>query len=574
MKKLPSTLRPRTGPAGLATRARPPLSPRLSRLVQGTALAAGLTGCLTQFPAPIDEAEAGRQDAGKPDTSLPDAERDAAPWHDATPDGGLNDRGPNDGGLQDAVPDDALSPRDSGSDGATVDAFTDGDAAPPRLDAGPDGEPVDEGSPEAAVDADLPRDAGLVDAFSDDASLPPDAAPPLCTDEICNGIDDDCDDIIDEASDRSCHTICGNGVERCVGGRLEACNAPLPQNETCNRQDDDCDGLVDEAHVCDLGEPCHDGVGACRVDGVITADGCDAVADAPGVESCNGLDDDCDGRVDNGTDRACETACGPGFERCVGGVLQDCDAPRPSSDVCDGRDNDCDGILDNGCGIGQECSVGEGVCAQDGRIALDPTNPGETFCETGGAAPQPGAETCNNLDDDCDGRTDEAFPQSGENCTVGVGACERTGNRICESGVLACNVQAGQPSGEVCNGLDDDCDGVVDNNEAAAEDERCDGADNDCDGQVDESDPRIGTQCTLPCEVGACAVGRINACIDSQLVCEQVTFPQQEVCGNGLDEDCSGLADDAPHCFTGCNAGSQIPLDPGPRYGNGTPVCL
>jgi len=75
----------------------------------------------------------------------------------------------------------------------------------------------------------------------------------------------------------------------------------------------------------------------------------------------------------------------------------------------------------------------------------------------------PGTEVCNGVDDDCDGTIDEGFDLGGA-CTVGVGGCRREGTLVCgEAGDLVCDRAAGRPDLEVCNGVDDDCDGTVDN---------------------------------------------------------------------------------------------------------------
>ena len=74
---------------------------------------------------------------------------------------------------------------------------------------------------------------------------------------------------------------------------------------------------------------------------------------------------------------------------------------------------------------------------------------------------QPSPETCNGLDDDCDGAVDEGNPGGGGACNTGLlGVCA-AGTQHCQSGALQCiqNVPAGT---EICNGLDDDCDGAVD----------------------------------------------------------------------------------------------------------------
>ena len=73
-------------------------------------------------------------------------------------------------------------------------------------------------------------------------------------------------------------------------------------------------------------------------------------------EVCNGIDDDCDGLTDEGTDgtalfQGCANACGQlGVELCTGGVFGDCSAPKLTEICDDGVDNDCDGEIDTDCG--------------------------------------------------------------------------------------------------------------------------------------------------------------------------------------------------------------------------------
>ncbi len=121
----------------------------------------------------------------------------------------------------------------------------------------------------------------------------------------------------------------------------------------------------------------------------------------PGAtEACNGLDDDCNGMVDDGF---VTTACGVGACRreaplCVGGRFQACTPAMPTREVCDGVDNDCNGMVDDGA-PGVTCGVGRcqrTVACVGGRLGM---------CSPGAAT----TETCNGMDDDCDGETDEGF---------------------------------------------------------------------------------------------------------------------------------------------------------------------
>jgi uncharacterized protein (TIGR03382 family) len=85
-----------------------------------------------------------------------------------------------------------------------------------------------------------------------------------------------------------------------------------------------------------------------------------AIAGNISAEICDGLDNDCDGQVDEELTRGCSSACGSGVETCQAGTWAGCDAPAPTAETCDGNDNDCDGVVDQGdvCG-GDEPPNGE-----------------------------------------------------------------------------------------------------------------------------------------------------------------------------------------------------------------------
>jgi hypothetical protein len=168
-------------------------------------------------------------------------------------------------------------------------------------------------------------------------------------------------------------------------------------------------------------EPCYEGpytlagVGVCRL-GVWECDsegrllGCIG-SGHPGQESCDNLDNDCDGQVDENLTKGCSNPCGYGQSKCKEGAWTACDAPQPKPEICDGKDNDCDYKVDEPedlplefCYNGPTGTVGVGEC-----------RPGVVFCEYGfkrctDITPQD--EICDFRDNNCDGMVDEGVSRA------------------------------------------------------------------------------------------------------------------------------------------------------------------
>ena len=235
------------------------------------------------------------------------------------------------------------------------------------------------GCPDTGEDNDYDGYPEMVDCDDNDASVYPGAT------ELCDGKDNDCDGEIDEDVDPSegttgyldddgdgfgddgdAKTFCGELDEGYVpdGGDCDDTDPNVNPDaiEDCtNGIDDDCDGTVDNASD-------DDGDGWTDCDGDCDDDDPDVFPGA--TEECNGIDDDCDGAIDE--DFPDED--GDGIPACAG----DCDDTDPdvypgAEEVCDGADNDCDGLVDeeidaDGDGFVNDCG---GASQVDVLVVVD-----------------------------------------------------------------------------------------------------------------------------------------------------------------------------------------------------------
>ncbi len=147
-------------------------------------------------------------------------------------------------------------------------------------------------------------------------------------------------------------------------------------------------------------------------------------------------------------------------------------------------------------------------------------------------------ELCNGLDDNCNSQIDESWPLLHTNCSVGMGACMATGKYVCSANQtgIECNAVPEMDEPEVCdNDIDEDCDGNLDNG---------------CECVGDQSRVCYGGP-TGTAGIGICKAGD-QACSQNQWgPCVGQVLPTVEICNDGLDNDCDGLADAADAiCYT------------------------
>ena len=373
---------------------------------------------------------------------------------------------------------------------------------------------------------------------------------------------------------------CGGSNARCVeiegeGGRCErecSLEEPCPGGYLCKPLDDafnlchpstgSCictEGMLGQEEVCYA----ENSVGICKGKKTCAGAGgwteCDAKIPVP--EYCDGWDNDCDGEIDESLEEPCTNAnefgaC-VGVKTCQGAAGFVCNAAVPAAEACDEIDNDCDGSVNEEDAIGctlyyediDKDGLGNGqssacLCKKTGNFTASAPgdchdlNPNIGFGKT---------EVCNGQDDDCDGVVD---PENTQGCTFyfkdadgdGFGTSGDSQCLCAPAGVYKAAVGGDCDDTkvtvfignvEVCNGVDDNCNGVVDEPGAIG----CLPFLLDSDGDGYGVTGLSQCMCAATGDWKATAAGD---CDDSNPEYNPIAI---EIC-DGADNNCNGIPDD------------------------------
>jgi uncharacterized protein (TIGR03382 family) len=401
--------------------------------------------------------------------------------------------------------------------------------------------------------------------------------------ETCNNLDDDCDTRIDEdfptkgaACTNNEKGVClVNGVNQCrADGTGVQCDAGTADSPDCATQPDNTPCTVTNAANATVNGKCSNFV-------------CDPfLVQGTAIEICNGLDDDCDGKIDEGL-----TGC----------------TCSPQAELCNAADDNCDGHPDQTCTCsvggatcktGADCGAGSCVCVPLvrncgtgtclGTQTCGDTNGDGTFDTANGTwgacnAPQactgtgPDCGICDGKDNDCDGVCDGFTLGCSDIQSPGGPSTDNPGDpannpipqNVCHPGQKSCPQScAGTNSFSACSGEEKGCNPSQD---GSVHCDLCDGLDNDCDNKIDED--FVPSPCSSNCGVG------MTVCMNGHISCDAMPATTDNTCDH-IDDDCDGNFDEdwvcdssagctGPNCCV-CGSGTTCEKT---ECINGVPTC-